>query len=66
MISDLSINFEYGGLHYSIKVPSERENLPYDLAEAFREVISKSDANPDIVIEQLINNFDYTPKDIDV
>ena len=66
MISDLSINYEYEGLQYFIKVPSEDENLPYNLTEAFREVIEKSNANQDIVIEQLINSFGYVTKGIDV
>ena len=66
MISDLSINYECGGLQYFIKVPSEDNNLPYNLAEAFEEVIRKSNANADIVIEQLIQNFDYVTKGVDV
>ena len=66
MITDLSINYEYGGLQYFIKVPSEDNNLPYNLAEAFEEVIMKSNANADMVIEQLIQNFDYVTKGVDV
>lgn len=66
MISDLSINFEYEGLQYFIKVPSEDCNLSYNLAEAFEEVIKKSNANSDIVIEQLIQNFGYATKSVDV
>lgn len=66
MITDLSINYEYGGLQYFIKVPSEDNNLPYNLAEAFEEVIRKSNANPDIVIEQLVESFGYVNKDVDV
>lgn len=66
MITDLSINYECGGLQYFIKVPSEDENLPYNLAEAFREVIEKSNANADMVIEQLIESFDYVTKGVDV
>ena len=66
MITDLSINYECGGLQYFIKVPSEDNNLPYNLAEAFREVIEKSNANADMVIEQLIQSFDYVTKGIDV
>lgn len=57
MITDLSINYEYEGLQYFIKVPSEDENLPYNLAEAFKEVIKKSNANADMVIEQLIESL---------
>ena len=66
MITDLSINYECGGLQYFIKVPSEDNNLPYNLAEAFEEVIKKSNANADMVIEQLIQNFGYVTKDVDV
>lgn len=64
MITDLSINYECEGLQYFIKVPSEDENLPYNLAEAFREVIKKSNANSDIVIEQLIQDFGYVTKKV--
>lgn len=66
MITDLSINYEYEGLQYFIKVPSDDNNLPYNLAEAFREVIEKSNANSDIVIEQLIQNFGYVTKKVDL
>lgn len=66
MITDLSINYEYGGLQYFIKVPSEDNNLPYNLAEAFEEVIRKSNANADIVLKQLIESFGYVPKEVDV
>lgn len=66
MITDLSINYECGGLQYFIKVPSDDNNLPYNLAEAFREVIEKSNANADMVIEQLIENFGYVTKGVDV
>jgi hypothetical protein len=65
MITDLSINYECEGLQYFIKVPSDDNNLPYNLAEAFREVIEKSNANSDIVIEQLIQNFGYVTKSVD-
>ena len=66
MITDLSINYEYGGLQYFIKVPSEDNNLPYNLAEAFEEVIKKSNANADIVLKQLVESFGYVTKDVDV
>lgn len=66
MITDLSINFECEGLQYFIKVPSEDYNLSYNLAEAFEEVIKKSNANADIVLKQLIESFGYVTKEIDV
>ena len=66
MITDLSINYECAGLQYFIKVPSEDNNLPYNLAEAFEEVIKKSNANANIVLKQLIESFGYVIKDVDV
>lgn len=66
MITDLSINYECEGLQYFIKVPSDDNNLPYNLAEAFEEVIKKSNANADIVLKQLIRSFGYVTKDVDV
>lgn len=66
MITDLSINYEYEGLQYFIKVPSEDCNLPYNLAEAFEEVIKKSNANADIVLKQLVESFGYVTKGVDV
>lgn len=64
MISDLSINYECAGLQYFIKVPSEDCNLPYNLAEAFEEVIKN--ANADIVLKQLVESFGYVTEDVDV
>lgn len=66
MITDLSINYEYEGLQYFIKVPSDDCNLPYNLAEVFEEVIKKSNANADIVIKQLVESFGYVTKEVDV
>lgn len=66
MITNLSINYECEGLQYFIKVPSEDNNLPYNLAEAFEEVIKKSNANADIVLKQLVESFGYVTKDVDV
>lgn len=59
MIRDLSINFEDEGLQYFIKVPSEDDNLPWNLSEAFKEVLRKASVNTDIVIKQLIEEFGY-------
>lgn len=66
MITDLSINYECEGLQYFIKVPSDDNNLPYNLAEVFEEVIKKSNANADIVIKQLVESFGYVTKEVDV
>lgn len=60
--SDLEISFVYHGLHHTIKVPSDYDsinNLPYDLASAFEEVMEKTEVNPEIVIEELMERFGY-------
>ena len=60
MIQNLAIEFEYNGLQYSIKVPDDIENLPYNLAAAFIEVTKLSDANSDVIIGDLISEFGYS------
>lgn len=66
MIENLTINYEHKGLQYSIKVPVDSTNLPYNLTEVFKDVITKSEVNHDMVIEQLIEDFNYILKNIDV
>lgn len=50
---DITISFLYGGVSYTLTVDGSGDNLPYNLADAFCEVIEKSDANHEIVIEQM-------------
>lgn len=64
MINNLSIAYTYEGIDYTLSVKSD-ENLPFSLASAFSEVIRKSDANEEIVIEELINEFGYKQNDTD-
>lgn len=61
MIQRLNINYDCNGLTYSVSVPTE-ENLPYNLAEAFAHIIKQSDANENIVIQSLIEEFGYNEK----
>lgn len=58
MIDNLSISFTLDGLQYQITIPSD-DNIPYNLAAAFEEVINKSNANPEIVIDELTAVFGY-------
>lgn len=58
MIDNLSINFTLDGLQYQITIPSD-DNIPYNLAVAFEEVINKSNANPEIVLDELMDFFGY-------
>lgn len=54
MISQLSIRYLHDDLTHYIQVPTSRENLPYNLASAFAEIIRRSGANDKLVIEQLV------------
>lgn len=58
MIQYIFINIKNGDLTHTISIDTDIDgNLPYDLAEAFIEVIRMTNANPDMVVEQLINEY---------
>ena len=59
MIDNLTINFESNGITHTLSVPTRDENLPYNLATAFTEIIKQSDANSEMVIDNLDSEFDY-------
>ena len=57
MIDNLTITFESSGITYTLSVPTRDENLPYNLATAFTEIIKQSDANSEMVIDNLKDEF---------
>lgn len=57
MIDNLTITFESNGITHTLDVPTRDENLTYNLATAFTEIIKQSDANADIVINDLKDEF---------
>ena len=59
MIDNLTITFESNGITHTLNVPTRDENLPYNLATAFTEIIKQSDANSEMVIDKLECEFDY-------
>ena len=59
MIDNLTINFECNGITHTLNVPTRDENLPYNLATAFTEIIKQSDANSEMVIDNLNDEFAY-------
>ena len=59
MIDNLTITFESNGITHTLSVPTRDENLPYNLATAFTEIIKQSDANSEMVIDKLECEFDY-------
>lgn len=57
MIDNLTISFEHEDIVHTLSVPTRDENLPYNLATAFAEIIKQSNANVDIVINGLKDEF---------
>ena len=60
MFSDLTISYISNGIETTLTIKDEHyDNLPFKLADMFAKVIRESDANPQIVIENLKNAFEY-------
>ena len=54
MIQDLTISYVCNGIKTNLTIEDEHyDNLPYKLADMFEKVIRESDANPQIVIDNL-------------
>ena len=60
MIENINISFTRCGLDYNISIPTDvnYENIPYLLASAFAEVVEKSNANKEMVIDQMKANLE--------
>ena len=64
MIQDFVISYISNGVKTTLTIEDEHyDNLPYKLADMFEKVIRESDANPQIVIENLKNAFEYELKE---
>lgn len=60
MIHDLTISYVCNGIETTLTIKDDcYDNMPYNLADMFEKVIRESDANPQIVIENLKNAFEY-------
>ena len=60
MIPDLIMSYVCNGIKTTLTIEDEHyDNLPYKLADMFAKVIRESDANPQIVIENLKSAFEY-------
>lgn len=57
MIDNLKVTYRTEAINISLSPSDVYENIPYDLATIFSRIIKDSDANSDIVIEQLIEEF---------
>lgn len=59
MIDNLKINYSIENTNVSLSTETTDENLPYNLADIFIRLLEDSDANTDIVIESMIDEFGY-------
>lgn len=59
MIHNLAINYNIENTNVSLSTCTTDENLPYNLADIFIKVLKDSDANTDMVIESMIDEFGY-------
>ena len=60
MIQDFIISYVCNGVKTTLSIEDDHyDNMPYNLADMFAKVIRESDANPQIVIDNLKNAFEY-------
>ena len=60
MFSDLKISYRQNGVITTMELDDTIEgNLPYNLANMFEKVIRESDANHQMVLDDLKNAFEY-------
>ena len=54
MIENLTISYVCNGIETTLTIKDDySDNIPYNLADMFEKVIRESDANPQMVIENL-------------
>ena len=62
MINDLTISYVCSGIETTLTIKDDHYNydkMPYNIADMFEKVIRESDANPQIVIDNLKSAFEY-------
>ena len=60
MFSDLTISYISNSIKTTLSIEDDHyDNMPYNVADMFAKVIRESDANPQIVIDNLKNAFEY-------
>ena len=60
MIKDSTISYVRNGVKTTLTIEDDHyDNMPYNLADMFEKVIRESDANPQMVIENLKSAFEY-------
>ena len=64
-IENLKASYKMDGINVELSVDKKIDmdsNLPYDLANLFAKIMNDSQVNTDMVIENLINEFEYQEK----
>lgn len=58
MIRNLTISYYVDNVNVKLYTETDDDNTPYNLADIFARVIKDSNANEEILIEQLKDNLD--------
>lgn len=60
MTDNLTISYVIDGIQTTLIIKDDySDNIPYNIANMFEKVIRDTNANPQIVIENLKNAFEY-------
>ena len=57
MISNLTISYYVDNVNVKLYTETDDDNTPYNLADIFTRVIKDSNANEEILLEQLKDNL---------
>lgn len=58
MIRNLTISYYVDNVNVKLYTETDDDNIPYNLADIFARVIKDSNANEEILLEQLKDNLD--------
>ena len=58
MIRNLTISYYVDNVNVKLYTETDDDNTPYNLADIFARVVKDSNANEEILIEQLKDNLD--------
>lgn len=56
MVQEITVRYEKAGVNITLSVDYD-DNIPYNLAELFRRIIEDTDVNPEILFEQLADEY---------
>ncbi len=59
MIGNIKISYTKNDVSIVLSIDADDDNLPYNLVELFSRVIRDTDANREIILEQIKAEFQY-------